>query len=202
MFFITLSCAEYFWPDIIDLLKERMKLAGDDHNKCYLNSPHLVQIVNDYSIVVQEYFQNRVVSWLETVGKEIFDIKHYWVRYEFAPGRGQIHAHLLAIPEDMSVFAECYNDFKVDRDQNRRAQTLADWASRQFGLTASVGPHFDQRGEQKEDNPSVSLRFTDICQATSANSNEIYEDGQKLLHFCQFHTCSKFCMKTRQDVKM
>jgi hypothetical protein len=28
-FFITLSCAEYFWPDIIRLLNERLLLAGD-----------------------------------------------------------------------------------------------------------------------------------------------------------------------------
>jgi hypothetical protein len=27
-FFITLSCAEYFWPDVLHLLNERLKIAG------------------------------------------------------------------------------------------------------------------------------------------------------------------------------
>jgi hypothetical protein len=27
-FFITLSCAEYFWPDVLRLLNERLKIAG------------------------------------------------------------------------------------------------------------------------------------------------------------------------------
>ena len=26
-------------------------------------------------------------------------VRHHWVRYEFAPGRGQIHAHLLAMQQ-------------------------------------------------------------------------------------------------------
>ena len=102
MFFITLSCAGYFWPDVIDLLKERMELAGEDTSKCYLNSPHLVQLANNYAIVIQEHFQKRVVTWLETVGKDIFGIKHYWIRYEFAPGRGQIHAHYWLFPITMT----------------------------------------------------------------------------------------------------
>jgi hypothetical protein len=27
-FFITLSCAKYFWPDVLRLLNERLKIAG------------------------------------------------------------------------------------------------------------------------------------------------------------------------------
>jgi hypothetical protein len=27
-FFITLSCTEYFWPDVLHLLNERLKIAG------------------------------------------------------------------------------------------------------------------------------------------------------------------------------
>ena len=102
-FFITLSCAKYFWPDVIDLLRDRLKLAHIDDKDCYKGSPKLVQIVNDHSIVIQEYFQKRTITWLETVGKEILDIKHFWVRSEFAPGRGQIHAHLLAIPNNHDI---------------------------------------------------------------------------------------------------
>ena len=78
-FFITLSCAEYFWPDGVELLKNRLSIAGLDTSECFIGSPKLVQLVNDYTIVIQEYFQQRVITWLETVGKDVFDIEHYWV---------------------------------------------------------------------------------------------------------------------------
>ncbi len=127
MFFITLSCAEYFWADVIDLLRERLELAGIDTSDCKPGSKKLVEIVNDYTIVIQEYFQLRTEEWLETVGKKIFGIKHYWVRYEFAPGRGQIHAHLLAIPEDQSIYRLCHEDLKQPNGKEIRARRMADW---------------------------------------------------------------------------
>ena len=73
-FFITLSCAEYLWSDIKRLINERLTIAG-------LNGPELetsfVQIVNDYTLIVQEYFQERVKIWLSTIGAKVFHIKHY-----------------------------------------------------------------------------------------------------------------------------
>ena len=63
-----------------------MDLAGEDPKHCYQGAPKLPKLLNDYSIMVQEYFQKRVELWLNTVGKQIFGIEHYWVRYEFAPG--------------------------------------------------------------------------------------------------------------------
>ena len=69
MYFITLSCAEHYWPDIIRLIKERMDIAGEDSSGCYVGSPTLSKHLNEYSLVVQEYFQARVELWLTTVGK-------------------------------------------------------------------------------------------------------------------------------------
>jgi hypothetical protein len=85
--------------------------------------------------VIQEYFQLRTEAWLETVGKDVFGIKHYWVRYEFAPGRGQIHAHLLAIPEDQSIYELCYNDTKEPNGKAKRAGRISACAAAKFGLT-------------------------------------------------------------------
>ena len=66
-FFITLSCAEYMWPDIRRLIIDRFTKAG-------LDAPNLdksfVQIVNDYTMIVQEYFQERVQIWLSTIGQK------------------------------------------------------------------------------------------------------------------------------------
>src|SRR5687767_3916891 len=111
--FITLSCAEYMWPDINRLIIERFTIAG-------LDIPDLdksfVQIINDYTLIVQEYFQERVKIWLSTIGTNVFHIKHYWLRYEFAPSRGQIHAHILAIHDNPTVMEPFYtNSTNKDR---------------------------------------------------------------------------------------
>ena len=189
-FFITLSCAEYFWPDVIDLLKERLKFTNENIDDIYVGSPKLIQLVNDYTIVIQEYFQKRVELWLETVGKGIFDIKHYWIRYEFAPGRGQIHAHLLAIPNNHDIYIECHQLLKQDNGQSLRATTMSEWAASKFGLTCCVDNGFNDR-DTAISNSSIQIRFKDVNNTT----DDILKDGFRLLHACQQHACSDFCMK-------
>lgn len=189
-FFITLSCAEYFWADVIELLRDRLTVAGIDPSDCYVGSKKLVQIANDYSIVIQEYFQARVKLWLDTVGAKVFGIKHYWVRYEFAPGRGQIHAHLLAITADQAHYEHAYHLSRQDGGEKLRADYLSAWASAKFGLTASTGDGFDERQVDKENTP-VRIRFSDV----TGGDQGVHDDGQNLLRFCQYHTCSGFCLK-------
>ena len=186
MFFITLSCAENQWPDVIALLQERMKIAGDDPSECYVGSPKLHKILNDYALVVQEYFQARVDLWLKSVGKVVFGIKHNWTRFEFAPGRGQIHAHLLAVVDDNSIYDLCYQDMKKEEGSKFRAKRLANWAQQKFGLTAMVPHDFEQ--QTKDEHPST-IRFSD--------SNPT-NDGYRLMKECQYHDCSGFCMRPNQ----
>jgi hypothetical protein len=57
-------------------------------------------VLNDYTIVVQEFFHLRVEEYLKTIGFHVFGIRHYWGRFEFAKSRGQIHLHLLGITND------------------------------------------------------------------------------------------------------
>lgn len=193
--FITLSCAEYLWADIIEKIKERMEIAGDNTSHCFVGSKRLASIVNDYAIVVQEYFQKRVVAWLETVGKKIFKIKHYWVRYEFAPGRGQIHAHLLAIPEDHDIYELCHLDLKQEDGEELRTSRMADWAERNLGLTASVGECFDDLNPDEESH--VAMRFKDVQDMADLNEH----DFQMLLKEVQVHACSGFCLRAKTKGK-
>ena len=97
-FFITLSCAEYHWKDI-------ERLIANHCEKGLLDIPDMKQrqaaIVNEFTIVVQEYFHARVHAWLETVGKQLLGIKYHWLHFEFAPSRGQIHVHMLAICDNI-----------------------------------------------------------------------------------------------------
>lgn len=194
-FFITLSCAEYYWKDIVQLLRERMLMAGEDVTECYVGSPKLVAIANDYSIVIQEYFQKRVETWLETVGKVVFDISHYWCRFEFAPGRGQIHAHMLAIKNDQSPFQHAYDISKADpaNGNENKAAFLAKWARETIGLTASVDDGYDNRVIDEKNSP-LKVGFVDVC----SSAHSVKEDGQDLLRAVQHHECSAFCLKQHE----
>ena len=194
LFFMTLSCAEHFWPDVSALLKERLDIAGLDSSECFVGSPKMPQLVNDYAIVIQEYFQERVKTWLETVGKDVFGIEHYWVRYEFAPGRGQIHAHLLAITKDQTIQELCYAEKKSNAGEEAQATLLADWASKAFGLTASVENGFDDLNINKNNTP-VRVRFTDVCKT----AEERHDDIQKLMKHVQVHQCSDFCLRKAKE---
>ena len=94
--FLTLSCAEYHWKDLERLINEKRKLQGKKPLDMSILR-HRINAMNEHSFIVQEYFFERVESFLKTFGKEILGIEHYFIRFEFAKSRGQIHAHLIAI---------------------------------------------------------------------------------------------------------
>ena len=75
----------------------------------------------------------KIEKWLETVGKHIFKIKHYWLRYEFSKGRGQIHAHLLAITSDGILL-----NHKISQcNEKHKVELVASYARDNLGLTAN-----------------------------------------------------------------
>ena len=75
LFFITLSCAEYYWPDIIRLLHERQSIIDKLSNKNETNQyENIVALSNNLSIVIQEYFHFSVETFLRFVGKHIFKL--------------------------------------------------------------------------------------------------------------------------------
>jgi hypothetical protein len=167
-----------------------MELAGKDSSACYVGSTKMSSILNDYSSVVEEYFQKRVEIWLQTVGKKIFGIKHFWVRYEFAPGRGQIHAHLLAISQDQDIYQLCHNDLKLPNGKELRAQRLAAFVQKHYDMTACVHPEFEGISVD-EGREALSMRFLDI--------NDHVSDIQKLTKAVMCHNCSGFCMRNHEN---
>ena len=169
-----------------------MRLAGDRYEECELGSPHLSRILNEYAIVVQEYFQIRVKLWINTVGRIVFGIEHWWGRFEFTPGRGQIHIHLLATRKDQSILRLCFQDLKdkVNGKKNRDIR-LAKWALQEFGLIASVEEGFDDIVISPKDSPCATL-LTNVA----TNTVDLHTDQQRLLKYCQVHECNAFCLRT------
>ena len=188
MFFITLSCAEYYWKDIMEILQDRFQKMGKSSEHVGVGKPGLVQTINEYTVVIQEYFQQRVEKFLDTVGKDILGIQHYWIRYEFTPGRGQIHAHLLAISTEQKIFSDIHNSVPP-MDDSTKAKVLANWSEKQFGLTATVPGDFEEYETKYPENP-VSKQFGD-----NATNMEMEIDKYRLLKQVQTHICSGFCMR-------
>ena len=183
-YFITLSCAEYFWPDIIRLVKERHFIATGESIDISEGIKGRTQLINDHAGVVQEYFQKRVEQWLDTVGKDVFGIKHYWVRYEFAPSRGQIHVHMLCISSDQSMQEAMY---ELRHDETKQAEVIAEWSERKMGLSASLPEHNEERRKQ---NP-VTLHYSNI----KYNTKDRWEDIQTLKEEVAMHDCSGYCLR-------
>ena len=48
-----------------------------------------------YPLFVNDFFMKRAQKIMNEVLKDVLGIEHYWGRVEFAPGRGQIHLHML-----------------------------------------------------------------------------------------------------------
>jgi Helitron helicase-like domain at N-terminus len=191
--FITLSCAEYFWPDLKRLLQQHILECEGKHVDLEKDQTALNNAVVDYSIVVQEFFQIRTKEFLETIGRGVFEIKHYWCRFEFAKSRGQIHAHLLAITKDSSdkdgVFHQMH---RCRNDTKKQEQILGEWAHSKLGLVASL-PHCEEQGETEGTTHPCSKR---LCQEQDWSMDKF-----NLLHRCQMHKCSDYCLRKVKTTK-
>jgi hypothetical protein len=136
--FMTLSCAEYFWPDLKRLLEKYIHLTEGIQVDLDSNINKLHQALNDYTIIVQKFFQLRVDKFLKTIGLEVFGIKHYWGRFEFAKSRGQIHLHLLGITDDATILNKKL--WKWRKNKKQKVKFIANWVRSKFNCTAEIDP--------------------------------------------------------------
>lgn len=180
-FFMTFSCAEYWWPDLQQLIVDRFEACGIPPPE--LSELTKVKLINDYTIIVQEYFQKRMVHWLNTVGRQVFGIEHYWLRFEFAPSRGQIHAHLLAISPRYKHIFRVANKIT---DDDTKAAYIAEWAETHFGYSSKVTSEATDDTNAKDCHPCAS-RFTDVP------LDSMQDDADTLRISCHKHICNGFC---------
>ena len=196
--FITLSCAEYHWKDIQQLLNQRHSLKNT--NNLNLNTKTgRIRACNEYALVIQEYFQERVQHFMNTVAKTVFGIHHYWCRFEFAKSRGQIHAHILCMQgkeshiQNPNTLMHMFQNSTAEQDD-----AVAKWAEETFGLTACTPSGSDplpQSNSQRTRQHPCGSRLRD-----QSNYNE---DLDSLITGCQLHTCSRYCLKkTKTGMKV
>ena len=187
-----MSCAEHYWPDIKTLISERYRIANleepnweDDKLRC--------RHVNEMTVVIQEYFQVRVQHWLKSIGAPIFGIKHWYLRYEFAPGRGQIHAHMLCISDKaMHIATKAKNLTLPDRshNENMEADHLFTNLHESFGYTCKLPTGIPARIVPKAEHPANKIAPTTI--------EELKKDLRDFMCTTQNHVCTDHCLKKRK----
>jgi hypothetical protein len=108
-------------------LNERRKISGEPPIELD-NITDNMKAVNDYSIIVQEYFQARVVELLEHYANVVSGIQHYFARFEFSKSLGHIHVHPLAILGRKSSITE-HNElvYNERHEKEKQAKVADDW---------------------------------------------------------------------------
>ena len=136
-FFMTFSCAENWWPDLRRLLEQLESNAGNERDADLLRGNDfkaMKRSAKRYPLYVNQFFMKRVDKFMNTVIKEALGIEHYWGRIEFAPGRGQIHLHMLGIAKDRAYLDDFYHA-KTDED---KAEVMDKYARTQLNMTADL----------------------------------------------------------------
>jgi hypothetical protein len=144
MFFVTLSYAENWWPDlkrILAQLDENTKnypRAEAIRNGCKISMANAAQ---RYPLYVNEFFMKRAKSFMATVVKIALDIDHYWGRVEFSPGRGAVHLHIIGSARGKAYLRAFYQA----RTSEEKAEVLDKYAQENLDMTVNVNANDDSQ---------------------------------------------------------
>ncbi len=136
-FFITFSCAENWWIDLKCLLAQLEYTAQNFLQAEAIQDGFMIAMSNAsrrHPLFVNKYFMRRAKSFMATVIKTALGIEHYWGRVEFAPGRGAIHLHIVAIAKDMAYL----QDFFHAKTTEDTAAIVNKYAREHLDMTADV----------------------------------------------------------------
>jgi hypothetical protein len=209
--FTTSSCAEYYFKPLKKLLNSYQELTS---GKPIVSRSDLYEAIQQNPHVVTHYFDLRSKSYFKYVMAQIFGLKSYWYRYEFAPSRGMIHSHGLGWRADRQPHELLYQAVLDNLEEDEMAGELSRWAEQAFGMTASHPAGTDIDGfprkdlwpppegtaqpTPEEDNPLAKL-LSDVAE----NQEDIINDHLLLTNKVNLHRCSDFCwQKNRKGEKV
>ena len=184
--FITLSCAEFWWPDLRRIIVDMEKLSGDSEQVALIESNNIGAIsrsVRKYPLLVSEFFMIRGTFFIEIILKKMIDLEYYWGRVEFAPGRGQIHLHLLAIMKNKAYLQSLF-DAKTDQE---KINVLERYATETLGMTADINVN-DCPSSEDIQHAKKNLA---ACYHEKGLSQQ---DSDNLCQACMMHFCNDYCM--------
>ena len=121
-FFMTGSCAEFYFPPLKRLLEEYILQSSGEEVNLAENSNARFKAIQENTHVVVSYFDLRTQSYHDLkVLKAVFGVSDYWYRYEFARSRGEIHWHQLSWREDRQPHQLLHEAREEGCDENEYA---------------------------------------------------------------------------------
>jgi hypothetical protein len=180
-FFITLSCAENWWIDLRRLLAQLEDSAQNYSRAEAIRGGSMIAMSNAsqrHPLFVNEYFKRRAKSFMSTVVKTALGIEHYWGRVKFAPGRGAIHLHIVAIAKDMAYLQDFYHATTAED----KASVVDKYAQEHLDMTADVNINNDKQRKPEYENSPLGKRY---CKSPNQE-----EDVQQLAEDCMCHQCN------------
>lgn len=190
--FITLSCAENWWPDLRDIYADLEENAGRTAEAKKIRSGNfraMSSAARRYPMYVNKYYMMRAKRFLDVYAREVFELEHYWGRVEFAPGRGAIHLHILGIAKD-KAYLESFYDAKSEAD---KVNVLEDYAITFLGMTADVDTKSESDAVKEEKNRYSNTEETPMGKRF-ADADDILEDHANLAHYAVNHRCTEYCL--------
>jgi hypothetical protein len=97
--------------------------------------------------------------FMKSFVKNALQIDHYWGRVEFAPGRGAIHLHFVAIAKDRAYLQDFYKATTLEE----KAEVLNNYAIKQLNMTAASlawDQHCEAGGKHFPENPGKITEAT------------------------------------------
>lgn len=196
-FFLTGSCAEFHWKPLIDLLSQHLQSIGDDSD-IVNDLKARRRVVKQYSNVVCQFFHFKTEAFIKKVlmPVQVYGVSDYYLRFEYAASRGQIHFHMLAWRSDRTphgilqggVTGEGYSRQKWETDVGK-------WCG-DMGFTAE-----HPGGEDKD--LWAAPEGTDV--SSEGRSRCLEEDFKDKMdsteHLCNvynkvmLHNCTSYCLK-------
>ena len=191
--FLTFSCAENHWGTLANILADRIEMYDKDmatklRNR---NFSTMCEAARDHPLVVAEFFQIKLETWLATVGKEVFKIKHHWGAYEFAKGRGVIHVHLLAICDNLEILNQYH---KLKGNKKEQEILMARYAREElFMTTEHPGTNLNEIASPEGTAQKDSFMYS--VQELYSECRCVKKDIVNIINSLCMHFCNDYCLR-------
>jgi hypothetical protein len=187
--FVTLSCAENWWPDLKRLVAQLDGKAKKYTRAVAIRGGCRIAMANAarrYPLYVNEFFMKRAKSFMGTVVKNALGIKHCWGRVEFAPGRGAIHLDIIGIARDKAYLRDLYRA----STNEEKADGLDKYVRETLDMTADVYINDDLLCKPDYLNSPLGKKYY--------KCHDQEEDVRQLEEDCMCHQCNKFCLQSNK----
>ncbi|CAH3153590.1 unnamed protein product [Porites lobata] len=206
-FFMTGSCAEFYFPPLRRLLEEYILQTKGEEVNLAEDSNARFKAVQENTHVVVSFFDLRTQAYHEKILKLVFGVSDYWYHYEFAKSRGQIHWHQLSWREDRQPHQLLHEAREDGCEEEEYAARLSQWADETFAMTALHPAGNDEEGQPRKDlwpppegtaEPISDDRdpLVKMLMQIAATQDAILEDHLLLVNRVGLHSCSDYCLRT------